>query len=453
MAAGRDDTPIEGVAQLVAYLEAGSKPKAQWRIGTEHEKFGYCRESLKPLPYDGPRSVRRLLEGFRDCCDWTPIFEGDHIIALKKGAESITLEPGGQFELSGAPLENLHQTCNEVHTHLAQVQQLSDKMNVGFLGLGFAPEWRREEMPLMPKGRYDIMRAYMPKRGALGLDMMLRTATVQVNLDFSDEADMARKFRVSLAFQPVATALFANSPFTDGKPNGYLSYRSHIWSDTDPDRTGMLPFVFEEGFGFERYAEYVLDTPMYFITRDGKYVDCAGESFRAFLDARLPQAPGVRPTLADWEDHLSTVFPEVRLKKFLEMRGADGGRWARLCALPAFWVGLLYDGAALAAAEEIAAKISLADLQRLRAQAPRTALKTPFGAGTLRDLGRDLLAIARDGLKARAVAGAESADETEYLDTLDEIVETGVTPAEDLLDRYHNKWGGDIKRVYAEESY
>lgn len=453
MAEGRDETPVESVGQLVAYLEAGSKPKAQWRIGTEHEKFGYCRDSLKPLPYFGERSVSRLLEGFRECCAWEPVFEGDNVIALKKGGESISLEPGGQFELSGAPLENLHQTCAEVHAHLAQVQELSDKMNVGFLGLGFAPEWRREDMPVMPKGRYDIMRAYMPKKGKLGLDMMLRTATVQVNLDFSSEADMVRKYRVSLAFQPVATALFANSPFREGKPNGFLSYRSHIWSDTDPDRTGMLPFVFEDGFGFARYTEYVLDVPMYFIYRDGKYIDCAGESFRAFLEGKLPQAPGELPTMADWEDHLSTVFPEVRLKRFLEMRGADGGKWARLCALPAFWVGLLYDDAALAAAEAIAAKLSVDELSTMRDTAPKLALKTPFGSGSLRDLARDLLAIARDGLKARGAPGRVSADETEFLDTLDEIVESGVTPAEDLLDRYHNSWGGDIKRIYAEESY
>ena len=445
--------PVESKADLVAALEAGSKPKEQWRIGTEHEKFGYCRDGLKPLPYEGPRSVRRLLESFEDCCGWVGKREGDKIIALARDGASVSLEPGGQIELSGAPLESLHQTCAEVHAHMADVQTISDKMNVGFLGIGFTPFWARDEMPVMPKGRYDIMRAYMPTKGSLGLDMMLRTATIQVNLDFSSEADMVRKFRTSLALQRVATALFANSPFTDGKPNGFKSYRAHVWTDTDPDRTGMLPFVFEDGFGFERYVDYALDVPMYFVQRDGKFVNTAGESFRDFLEGALPQLPGEKPTMADWEDHLSTLFPEVRLKTFLEMRGADGGPWAELCALPSLWVGLLYDDAALAAADELARAITADELAGLVRDAPRHGLAAPFRKGTLQDLARDVVTIAQDGLKGRAVAGKINADETEYLEVLQETAETGLTPADKLLEKYHGAWGGDLTKIYAEQSY
>jgi len=340
--------PITDRRQLVEYLEQGCKPKNDWRIGTEHEKFGYTHDDLRPLPHAGERSITALLEGMARRFEWEVVIEAGEPIALQKDARgNITLEPGGQFELSGAPLETIHETCAEVHEHLRQVKCVAEPLGVGMIGLGFQPKWRREEMPWMPKGRYRIMRDYMPKKGRLGLDMMLRTCTIQVNLDFGSEADMIKKFRVALALQPVATALFANSPFTDGEPNGFLSYRSHIWTDTDPDRCGILPFVFEDGMGFERYVDYVLDVPMYFVYRDGRYIDASGQSFRDFLKGQLPALPGEIPVLSDWEDHLSTLFPEVRLKTFIEQRGADGGPWNRLCALPALWVGLLYDDEAL----------------------------------------------------------------------------------------------------------
>ena len=350
----RDAAPIESKDDLVAFLESGSKPRADWRIGTEHENFGFTWDELKPLPFEGERSISAILQAMSDDFGWEPIEEGGRLVALKKDGASISLEPGGQFELSGAPLETIHQTCNEVGAHLKQVKKVSDPLEIGFLGMGFTPNWTRAEMPRVPKGRYDIMREYMPKRGSLGLDMMHRTATVQVNLDFESEADMVRKFRTSLALQPIANALFAQSPLTEGKPNGWVSYRGKIWTDTDPDRTGMLDFVFEDGFDFERYVDYMLGVPMYFHYGREGYRDATGLSFRDFLAGRLPIAMGERPTLEDWKDHLSTAFPEVRLKTFLEMRGADSGPWARICALPAFWVGLLYDSSCLDAAWDIA---------------------------------------------------------------------------------------------------
>ena len=326
--------PIAGKHQLVEYIEQGNKPPAQWRIGTEHEKFGFDLETLRRMPYEGPKGIGALLRGLQRF-GWEPVEEDGNVIALTCGACNITLEPGGQFELSGAPVETIHQTCDEVQTHLKQVKEVGNELGIGMLGMGFDPKSTRDEVPWMPKGRYKIMRDQMMRRGKLGLDMMLRTCTVQVNLDFESEADMVRKLRVSLALQPLATALFADSPFTEGKPNGYQSYRAHIWTDTDPDRTGMLPFAFEPGMGFERYVDYMLDVPMYFVYRDGHYLDTTGQSFRDFMVGKLPALPGEIPSMGDWVNHMTTAFPEVRLKRFLEMRGADGGPWDRLCALPA----------------------------------------------------------------------------------------------------------------------
>ena len=332
--------PIGSRDDLVRYLEKGSKPSDQWRIGTEHEKFVYDMRTHKPIPYEGRPGIRALLEGMRRF-GWEPVMEGDHIIGLIQNGASISLEPGGQFELSGAALRSVHETCAEVNTHQEQVREIAAELNVGVLGLGYAPNWSLDDVPMMPKGRYDIMRRYMPKVGGYGLEMMFRTCTVQVNLDFSSEADMVKKFRVGLALQPVATALFANSPFREGRPNGFLSYRSHIWTDVDNARAGMLPWVFESGMGFERYVDYALDVPMYFVYRDGKYIDVSGKSFRDFLEGRIPELKGIVPSMSDWADHLTTIFPEVRLKTFLEMRGADGGSWRRICGLPALWVGTL----------------------------------------------------------------------------------------------------------------
>ncbi|MBW6531308.1 glutamate--cysteine ligase [Sphingomonas sp. RRHST34] len=444
---------IESRDQLIAHLASGEKPAARWRIGTEHEKFVYALGDHHAPSYDEPAGIRALL-GELVQHGWRPVEEGGNVIALSGADGSVSLEPAGQFELSGAPLENLHQTCAETGRHLAQVKAAGEALGIGFLGLGMWPDKTRAELPIMPKGRYAIMLRHMPRVGTMGLDMMLRTCTIQVNLDYASEADMAKKFRVGLALQPLATALFANSPFTEGKPNGFLSYRSHIWSDTDPARTGMLPFVFEDGFGYERYADYMLDVPMYFVYRDGRYIDAAGLSFRDFLRGELSVLPGEKPTLDDWNDHLSTAFPEVRLKTFLEMRGADGGPWNRICALPALWVGLLYDQGALDAAWDLVKDWTLDERQTLRDSVPRLGLAAPLpGGGTLRDIAGAVLDIATLGLRARGRTNAAGDDETGFLEPLREIVRSGKVPAEQLLERYHGAWGGDVSKVYAEASF
>jgi len=448
-----DDPIIDSRDQLVSLFEEGEKPADRWKIGTEHEKFVYRLADHRAPSYEEPGGIRDLLEGLRTY-GWEPVEEGGKVIALSGADGTISLEPAGQLELSGAPLDNLHQTCAETERHLKQVKAVGDKLGLGFLGLGMWPDKTREELPVMPKGRYGIMLRHMPRVGSLGLDMMLRTCTIQVNLDYSSEARMAKMFRTSLALQPLATALFANSPFTERKPNGYLSYRSHIWSDTDPARTGMLPFVFEDGFGYERYADYALDVPMYFVFREGRYIDAAGQSFRDFLEGKLPALPGERPTMTDWADHLSTAFPEVRMKSFLEMRGADGGPWNRICALPALWVGLLYDDTALDAAWDLVKGWTMEERETLRNEVPRLALDTPLpGNRTLRDIAGPVLDIARAGLAARARLNSIGDTETGYLAPLDEVVASGHTHAERLLERYEGAWGGDISRVYGEESF
>ncbi|MDE2384510.1 MAG: glutamate--cysteine ligase [Alphaproteobacteria bacterium] len=435
---------IESRAQMVSYFEQGVKPKAQWRMGTEHEKFPFLKDTLGPVPYAGARSIKALLEGLRDRYGWNGVHEGEHIIALSdpNSMANISLEPGGQFELSGAPLNTVNDTCGEVTEHLRQVKVIGDELGIGFLGLGASPVWTRAETPVMPKGRYAIMAPYMDKVGTLGRDMMFRTCTVQVNLDFGSEADMVKKLRVSLALQPLGTALFANSPFLEGKPNGYLSFRSHVWEDTDNARAGMLPFVFEQGFGFERYVDYALDVPMYFTMRDGKFVNTAGESFRKFLDGKLPQLPGEKPTMRDWADHLTTIFPEVRLKKYLEMRGSDVGRGPMLCALPALWGGLLYDDAALDAAWDLVKGASAEQRQQLRHDVPKLGLKAPFMGRSLKDVAVDALAIARKGLKSRGFG------EEPFLDVLDEMAASGLTQADRLLEAFHGPWKGEIAPVF-----
>ncbi len=449
---------IESRDQLIASFGRGEKPAERWRIGTEHEKFVYRTADHRAPSYDEPGGIRDLLADLTRH-GWQPVEEkgpdgSTNVIALNGADGSVSLEPAGQFELSGAPLENLHQTCAETGRHLVQVKEAGERLGLGFLGLGMWPDKTRDALPVMPKGRYGIMRRHMPRVGSMGLDMMLRTCTIQVNLDYASEADMVQKFRVGLALQPLATALFAASPFTEGKPNGMLSYRSHIWSDTDPARTGMLPFVFEDGFGYERYAEYMLDVPMYFVYRDGRYIDAAGLSFRDFLKGELSVLPGEKPTLDDWNDHLSTAFPEVRLKTFLEMRGADGGPWNRICALPALWVGLLYDQGALDAAWDLVKGWSLDGRQALRDAVPKLALDAPLpGGGTLRDIAGEVLDIAHAGLAARARHNGAGEDETGFLQPLREIVRTGKVPAELLLDRYNGAWGGDVSRIYDEASF
>jgi glutamate--cysteine ligase len=433
--------------QLVAYLESGSKPPERWRVGTEHEKFPFRAADHSPVAYDGPDGIRALLEGLKRF-GWGAVLEGEMLIGLTRGQASISLEPGGQFELSGAPLDTIHETAAEVAEHLEQVRIVGGELGVRMLGLGFHPSLRRQDAQWMPKGRYAIMRAYMPKRGGEGIDMMLRTCTIQANLDFADEADMVKKFRVSLALQPVATVLFANSPFIEGQPSGFKSRRARVWADTDPDRTGDLPFVFEPGFGFERYVEYALDVPMYFVMRGGRYVDLSGRSFRSFLDGRLPDLPGEKPSMTDWADHLTTIFPEVRLKKFLEMRGADGGPESHIDALPAFWTGIFYDRSALDAAWDLAKGWTAADRAALKAAVPARALDAAVAGRSLRDVARDLLAIARAGLKARARLNAHGEDEGKFLDPLDSIVETGETEADRLLAAYRGPWGGQIDPAF-----
>jgi len=444
---------IESRDDLLSVFSGGEKPAERWRIGTEHEKFVYRLADHRAPSWEEPGGIRDLLLGLTEF-GWRPVEEHGKVIALSGPDGTVSLEPAGQFELSGAALENLHQTCAEANRHLEQCKTIGDRLGLGFLGLGMWPDKTRAELPRMPKGRYAIMLNYMPKVGSLGLDMMLRTCTIQVNLDYSSEADMVKKFRVGLALQPVATALFANSPFTEGRPNGFKSFRSHIWEDTDPDRTGMLPFVFEDGFGYERYCDYALNVPMYFVYRDGSYIDVAGESFGDFLEGKLPQLPGEKPTITDWNDHLSTAFPEVRLKSFLEMRGADGGRWSRICGLPALWVGLLYDQQALDAAWDLVKHWNIEGREKFRHDVPRLALDTVTPDGeSMRDFAGRVLDIAADGLTRRARLNSAGDNEGGFLDPLRDVVTTGMTPADRLLAKYENEWGGDVSRIYEEFSF
>ncbi|RWR51376.1 glutamate--cysteine ligase [Sinirhodobacter ferrireducens] len=447
--------PIERFEQLAEYIASGEKPPADWRIGTEHEKFGYLADSLTPLPYEGPRSIKAMLEGLRDGFGWEPVLEQGNIIGLTQNGANVSLEPGGQLELSGAPLETIHDTCSEVGEHLREVHAVADRIGAKFIGLGAAPVWRGDEMPMMPKGRYRLMTDYMDKVGTMGKTMMYRTCTVQVNLDFASEADMVQKMRVALALQPVATALFANSPFLDGKPNGFKSWRGNVWQNLDPARTGMLPFMFEEGAGYERYVDYVLDVPMYFVYRDGQYINALGQSFRDFLKGELPALPGEKPTLSDWADHLTTVFPEARVKKYIEMRGADGGPWRRLCALPALWVGLMYDQGALDAAWDLVKGWDEATREGLRRAAAKDALQGEAGGVKLYALAREVVSIAKAGLAARARPSANGLipDETHFLNALEESIETGKVPADELLDRYRGDWNGNLTKIYADYSY
>ncbi len=450
-----DATPISGRDELVAWIAAGEKPAAAWRVGTEHEKVPFYRGTHAPVPYEGERGIRALLEAMARENGWEPILDGGRPIGLadEKGGGAISLEPGGQFELSGAPVGAIHETASELQRHLDEVKRAAEPLGIGFLTLGMSPKWSRAETPVMPKQRYRIMAAYMPKVGGLGLDMMFRTATVQANLDFGSEADMVRKLRVSVALQPVATALFANSPFTDGKPNGFLSMRSEIWRDTDRDRTGMLPFAFEEGMGYERYVDYALDVPMYFVKRGDTYHDVAGASFRDLLGGRLPQLPGERATSSDWANHLSTIFPEVRLKTFLEMRGADNGPPEMVAALSALWVGLLYDSDALQAAYDLVRPWSAADREALRAAVPRQAIAAEIEGRRLQDVALEVLAIARAGLARRAVLDGSGRDETRFLDPLLRIAESGRTGADLLLERFNGVWGGSTEPAFEEFAF
>ena len=449
-----DATPITSLRQLADHIAAGCKPPGEFRIGTEHEKFGFRAADLTPPPYapaDGqPGSIRDLLAGLARF-DGTPITDSGNTIGLKQGDAAISLEPAGQLELSGAPLETLHDTKAELDQHFDQVRSVSRDLQLGFTPLGFHPIATRGGMPWMPKGRYAIMRRYMPHVGSLGLDMMTRTCTVQVNLDYASEQDMVRKLRVALLLQPLATALFANSPFTEGQPNGFLSYRAQVWTDTDNDRSGIPPVMFEPGFGFERYAQWLVESvPMYFVYRDGRYIDVAGESFRDFMAGRLHDVASTVATVGDFADHITTVFTDVRVKRFLEMRGADAGSAEMMVAQSAFWVGLLYDDAALAAAEALLRGLGWQDAVAMRAAVPRQGLATPWRGGVLRDLARDALAVAGDGLRARNRRDRWDQDESIYVAPLQEIVRGAPTQAEYWLAQFHQAWGGDVRRIFAE---
>ncbi|MBI3436981.1 MAG: glutamate--cysteine ligase [Proteobacteria bacterium] len=450
-----DMTPIATRDELVAWFEQGCKPRAAFRAGTEHEKFAFTLDGHRPVPYGGRRGIRALLVGMQHLLGWDPITEGDKIIGMfdVTGGGAISLEPGGQFELSGAPVESVHQTCKELMAHLTQLREVAAPLGIGFVGLGMTPDWKRADMPVMPKGRYRIMTGYMPKVGGLGLDMMYRTCTVQTNLDFSSEADMVKKLRVSLALQPVGTVLFANSPFSDGRPNGFLSFRSEIWRDTDADRSGMLPWAFEPGMGFERWVDYALDVPMYFLKRGDAYIDVAGQSFRDLLAGTLAAHPGERATISDWANHISTIFPEVRLKRYLEMRGSDGGPWRRLPSLPAFWIGLMYDDTCLDAAWDLVKDWSAQERQQLRDDVPRLGFKARIHGRSLLDVTRDCLALAHAGLARRHCLDHKNEDETKYLAPLDEVAAQGRTPAEELLEKFHGPWGGRVDPIYTEYAY
>lgn len=451
MAGDDHSPPIQSRADLIEAMAQGAKPRSAWRVGTEHEKHVYYRDPVAPVPYAGDRGVHALLDGIERRTGWHPFFDGVNPIGLRNlgAVGGISLEPGGQFELSGAPHETIHAAAAELQAHLDDCHQVGGELGIHFLGLGVTPLWSVAEIPAMPKSRYGIMTPYMGKVGTLGTSMMYRSATVQANLDFSDEADMVRKLRASLALQPVVTALFANSPFIDGKPSGYLSFRSHIWLNTDAARTGMLPFAFEDGMGFERYADHALDVPMYFVIRNKQYVNVAGGSFRAFLEGKLPQLPGEKPTIKDWEDHLSTLFPEVRLKQFLEMRGADMGDAAHVLALPALWTGLLYDEVALDGALELIKGWTTSDMQALREAVPREALSARIAGRTVGEIAADVVALARSGLSRRA-RWDNGRDETAFLAPLEQTLDLGKTPAERWLDRYHGAWAGDVTRIFDE---
>ncbi|MDX8382005.1 MAG: glutamate--cysteine ligase [Ghiorsea sp.] len=442
--------------ELADYFRSGCKPKSDWKIGTEHEKIGYCKNSLRPIPYFGEKSIQHLLERLADWNydeQWLAVLENGNPIALKHGLASITLEPGGQLELSGAPLATIHETHDEVGRHFDLLRHLTTELEMGFLAVGFQPKWKRSDIPWMPKSRYNVMREYMTKVGTKGHDMMLRTATTQANLDFESEADMVKKMRVAYCLQPMVTALFAASPFKDGKPSGLLSTRADCWLDTDPNRTGIPGCVFKDDFSFESWTEWVLDVPMYFVLRDGDYVDCTGESFRDFLEGKLPSLPGQHPTYADWELHVSTTFPEVRLKQFIEVRGADSGGWDWISALPALWKGLLYDEATLNKAWDMVKDWQHGDVVELMKNVPKTALKTSFLDKNVHHFAEIVLNLAKEGLDNINVCDKNGRCEAQYLTPLFEVVSSGETQSDKWLKLYHGVWNENIDCLFKEASH
>jgi glutamate--cysteine ligase len=435
---------VTSAEQLVQWFAAGEKPAQAWRVGTEHEKIGLYRQGYAGVPFQGPRGIQAVLERVAELDGWKRIREGEHLIALEKDGASITLEPGGQLELSGAPLRTIHETCSEFQGHLSLMKRICEPLGIVWLGLGINPIHGVEQIPQMPKERYRIMRSYLPRRGPLALDMMHATATVQANFDFESEADMVAKLRMALAVSPIVSAIFANSALSEGKANGYVSRRMHIWHHTDPDRTGLLPFAFEPGFGYRAYVEWALDVPMFFVVRDGRYQAADGISFRRFMAEGWR---GARATLDDWSRHLTTLFPEVRLKHVIEVRGADAVPPGLTCSLPALWKGLLYDGAARDTAWRLVVGSSHEEREAARAEVARRGLAARFAGRSVLELARELAAISREGLRRLAHAGRRDPDETAYLDPVSEQLELGASPGQLVLDRWEGEWGRSLDRL------
>jgi glutamate--cysteine ligase len=445
-----DSQPVETLDDLVQHFRAGEKPREQWRIGTEHEKLAFSRSTHEPLPFGGERGIFAILEAFRTRFGWEPVREGENVIALTRGEASITLEPGGQLELSGAALASAHDTCAELSVHVREMRAIAQSLDVVLLMMGRNPTVPTARMPWMPKERYAIMRRYLPTRGGMARDMMLGTGTVQTNIDYSDEADMARKLRVALGAAPILTALFANSPFDAGKPSGYLSTRSLIWEHTDPDRSGFIPGAFEPGFGYREYAEYALDVPMFFIHRNGHYLDYSGRSFRRFMEEGLD---GHRATAEDWALHLTTLFPIARIKQYLELRMADVGPLDMICAFAALTRGLCYDAAALAEAEALIRAIPPAELPELQHEAARLGLRARAQGRPLQDWARDLLRIARGGLERLNALDSNEENEAKLLQPLHRIAESGRTLADELLQLWEHEWGRSLEPIFTSHRF
>ena len=435
---------------LIKWFEAGCKPKNLFRIGTEHEKFVYKLNSLKPVSYNEPSGIKNILKSLVRF-GWVEVSESGNIIALRKDNQSITLEPGGQLELSGAPLENIHQTCSEVNEHLKQVKIIGNELNIGFLGVGARLEGKLSSDLWMPKPRYKIMKDYMPLVGNLGLEMMADTCTVQANLDYSSEQDMRRKLKTSFILQPIVTALFASSPIEKMKPSKYITRRAAIWFDVDKDRCGTPKFIFDENLSFESWVDYALKVPMYFIKRNGQYINCAGASFEKFMLGKLEQLSNEKPTILDWEDHLSTIFTEIRLKQYIEFRGADAGPWKSLCALPALWVGLLYDSESLNEAESLAKSWSFDMYKKAYEEVPVKGLDLIINKRSINDHAKDLIAISKRGLKKRNFLDGTGNDESGYLNQLEEITHTGNSQAKKMLSMWNNN--EPLKSIYDHYSY
>lgn len=435
---------------LIAYFATGAKPRSEWRIGTEYEKVAVERKTGRAARYFGRNGIEELLRRLADRYGWTPRSEGDHVIALQGERATITLEPGAQVELSGEPCESIHCAHAELTEHVSQIVSVGEEIGIAFLGLGMQPLSPVEDIEWVPKARYGIMGPYMQKVGTLGHRMMKQTATVQTNIDFSDERDAMEKMRVTMGLSPILTAMFANSPICDGRLNGYMSFRQHVWTDTDRDRCGLLPFVFSRDAGFEDYADWALGVPMYFIRRDDRFVDLSGLPFREFLKKG---AAGHHATLADWQLHLTTLFPEVRLKTYIEVRSVDSQPPERMLALPALMKGVLYDADCLLGAWDLVKGWSFGERLDLYDASHRDALMARVRGVRLLDLARELCAIARVGLRRQNLRNGRGEDETVYLNGIERQLESGVSPARVIADRWAGEWEERIDRLIGFAAY